>query len=78
MNKTRLEYLRRKKGLTQAELGKRVLYSRWVIAKLEQQAPASATVNIRLRTALERFFEESFNDLMGEACLGAGRNSETH
>lgn len=61
---TRLEFLRRARGMTQADLGRAILYSRSMISVLEHTRPAPDTVSPRLKAALEVFFGESFEALM--------------
>lgn len=64
---TRLEYLRRNRRLSQQKLGEAVLYSRFVIARLERDKPKAELVGIRLKKALESYFGESFEELMKDA-----------
>jgi len=61
---TRLEYRRRAQGLTQEDLGTKILYNRNLISRLERERPASELVNKRVRAALESYFGESFARLM--------------
>jgi len=61
---TRLEYRRRAQGLTQEDLGTKILYNRNTISRLERDRPASELVNKRVRAALESYFGEPFKRLM--------------
>lgn len=61
---TRLEYRRRLEGLTQEALGAKILYGRNTISRLERDRPSRDDVHIRVRTALETYFGESFEALM--------------
>lgn len=61
---TRMEYLRRVQGLSQTELGKRVLYSRSVLSKLEQKQ--LDPVHPRLKRALEDYFRTSLECLLDD------------
>jgi len=61
---TRLEFERRQRGLTQADLGRSILYDRAVISRLEHQQPRPEEVNRRLKDALERFFGLDFHVLL--------------
>ncbi|MEW6114078.1 MAG: XRE family transcriptional regulator [Thermodesulfobacteriota bacterium] len=70
---TRLEFLRRQRGLTQTELGTAILYSRSIISILEHRRPNPEMVNVRIRAALERYFGESFHELMQPVSPGANQ-----
>ena len=61
---TRLEFRRRAQGLSQEELGTKILYNRNLISRLERERPTSEFVNKRVRAALESYFGESFERLM--------------
>jgi len=61
---TRLEFERRRKGFSQAELGQQLLYSRYVIGDLERRRPGKSEVSPRLAAALERYFKTPFEELM--------------
>jgi len=61
---TRLEFLRRKQGLSQTELGERILYSRNIVSGLECGRIASEAINSRLKAALESYFGESLDVLL--------------
>ena len=61
---TRLEFKRRTMGLSQTSMGQQILYGRNAISWLETVRPSSDKVNVRLKAALERFFEEPFDSLM--------------
>jgi len=65
---TRLEFERRQRGLTQADLGRSILYDRAVISRLEHQQPRPEDVNRRLKDALERFFGLDFDALLKPVC----------
>lgn len=60
----RLELERRKRGLTQEDLGQGILYSRQVISNLEHETPPVDAVGRRLKAALERFFGIPISDLL--------------
>ena len=60
----RLEFLRRKAGLTQAELGNIIHYSAAVICRLENGSIPGNLAGIRLKTALGAYFNEPFETLM--------------
>ena len=62
----RLELERRKRGLTQKQLGRKVLYSRHAISKLERERPEPQQVGIRLKAAIEGFFGLSLSELFSE------------
>lgn len=64
---SRLEYLRRKQVLSQQQLAAAILYSRYAISFLEHQRPASESVGVRLKDAVERYFHEPFEELMKDA-----------
>ena len=63
---TRLEFLRRKQGLSQEGLGGVILYSRHTVQLVESGKLAAANVNRRLRKALEDHFGESLESLTQE------------
>jgi transcriptional regulator with XRE-family HTH domain len=61
---TRLEFLRRRAGLNQADLGARIHYGRNSISVLERKRPSPEQVCIRLKAALEGFFGEPLENLL--------------
>lgn len=67
---SRLEFLRRTKGLSQGSLGDRIYYSGSAICRLERNRPNPATVGRRLRVALEGFFGEPLEHLLTEVQSG--------
>lgn len=59
-----LELNRRTKGLSQAELAERILYSRSVISRLESGTLSPQDVHPRLRKALESYFNKPLEELL--------------
>ncbi len=55
---TRLEYLRRVRGLSQEQLGRALIYSRSVVSRLEKERPSPQSLHPRLRHALEQWSGE--------------------
>jgi len=64
---TTLEFLRRTRGLSQAELGKELLYSRQLIAQLEKGNRPPGTLHPRLRKTLEDYFDLPLTVLLSRA-----------
>jgi putative transcriptional regulator len=59
---TNLEFERRKRGLTQAQLGEAIMYSHAIISRMET---GDYTCNSRLALALEKFFGMPIDKLLG-------------
>jgi len=66
---TRMEYLRRKRGLSQDAVGEEIHYSRGTISQIENgRIPnLDRRGGKRLRLALESFFCQPFEQLIGPA-----------
>jgi len=76
-----LEFARRTKGLSQADLAKKVLYSRSVISRLESCPVNPTEVHPRLRKALEAYFGRPLEDLLTEvetAALEGTKSADAH
>ncbi len=63
---TTLEFLRRKEGLSQAELAERLLYGRTTICRLESGELSKEFVHPRLSRSLEQYFGHSVSMLLAE------------
>ena len=62
---TRLEFERRRRGLSQQDLAAALLYDRSIISRLENGQPGSSRVNRRLKHALETYFKIPLAVLLG-------------
>jgi len=62
----RLEFERRKRNMNQNELAAAVLYSKNAISRLEHHRPEPELVGLRLKAALEKYFDMAFETLMEE------------
>ena len=61
---TRLELERRKRDMSQAELGEKLLYCKTMVSNLENGRLCADEVHKRLRKALENYFEVPLEDLL--------------
>ena len=68
-----LEFLRRAQGLSQTELGERILYSRSLISRLEKEKLSLAEMHPRAKDALERYFSQPIEYLLSTVDPEAGK-----
>ncbi len=66
-----LEIQRRLRGLTQADLGERILYDGSNISRLESGALSIDRVSPRLRRDLEAFFKRPLEELLADVDASA-------